>query len=575
MVALADLTRACEPLAAMPFPPPEMSPLLRAIVVLLVVLLAAHAPMLLNDGLFMDGWLVLKPRPDYFIDIDFLLNGAGHPIFYCYDIFANWTGAPIVVMVSLAFAGIVFGAISLTLTATRLGLLNRVEAVGFALIVWTYPGYQLWAGKANAVYVLSFGLLFVGAWLLTLAFDVRGLQHVLLRVACALVFLLSFALNSTMVLYAFAVLGLFVAIWRRGNAADGFVRRTWLAAWRCGLGYPELVVLPLIYWGTLNIWFKRVGVYAQHYDAHFPTLGELAGGWWAFFVTGYRDVVAHTIRAAIQVPALFILAAVLVGLLLLLRPDTKPTAPKTAIAWPLAIAVVLFLALSSPYLIAGLRPSSAHFYESRHLLMFGVPLALALLAFKRQAERWTGPSAAFAITFGLGLIVSIGMLWSDYIFMQARTLKQEALTRNLAGRAQPAATVYALDDGFSNYPSRHVPFGLAEVTGMLRLAWGNEPFFGFALRAERPDILREIDEARKAPGSAFHYFDPSGPQATISFQPGPGAAPNQTLVRKYYACRLLARCDVAEFLAQLAQVTIKLGPIAGILPLETDAAPSR
>nr|QDF42369.1 hypothetical protein FJN17_14935 [Bradyrhizobium symbiodeficiens] len=552
-----------------------MPPLLRAIVVLLVVLLAAHAPMLLNDGLFMDDWLVLKPRPDYFIDIDFLLNGAGHPIFYSYDKFANWTGAPVVVMVSLALAGIVFGAMSLVLTATRLGLLDRAEAVGFALIVWTYPGYQLWAGKANAVYVFSFGLLLIGAWLLTLAFSARGLRRVLLRVACSLVFLLSFALNSTIVLYAFVVLGLFVAIWRGGKAADGLVRRTWLASWRCALFYPELMVLPLIYWGTLNIWFKRIGVYTQHYDAHLPSLRELAGGWWAFFITGYRDVVVHALRAAIAVPALFILAAVLVGIVLLLRADTKPTTSRLAIALPLALAVVLFLALSSPYLIAGLRPSSTHFYESRHLLMFGVPSALAFLAFKRLAGCWITPSTAFAIMFGSGLILSIGMLWSDYVFMQARTLKQEALTRDLAGRPQPAATVYALDDGFVDYPSRHVPFGLAEVTGMLRLAWGNQPFFGFALRAERPDILRGMDEARTAPGSAFHHFDPTGPQATISFQPGPGAAPNQTLVRKYYACRLLARCDVAEFLAQLAQVTIKLGPIAGILPLEKDVAPSR
>ena len=549
--------------------------MLRAIVVLLVVLLAAHAPMLLNDGLFMDDWLVLKPRPDYFIDIDFLLNGAGHPIFYGYDTFANWTGAPVVVMVSLALAGIVFGAMSLVLTATRLGLLDRAEAVGFALIVWTYPGYQLWAGKANAVYVFSFGLLLIGAWLLTLAFSARGLRRVLLRVACALVFLLSFALNSTIVLYAFVVLGLFVAIWRGGKAADGLVRRTWLASWRCVLFYPELIVLPLIYWGTLNIWFKRIGVYTQHYDAHLPSLRELAGGWLAFFITGYRDVVAHALRAAIAVPALFILAAVLVGIVLLLRADTKPTTSRLAIALPLVLAVVLFLALSSPYLIAGLRPSSTHFYESRHLLMFGVPSALAFLAFKRLAGRWITPSVAFAIMFGSGLILSIGMLWSDYVFMQARTLKQEALTRDLAGRPQPAATVYALDDGFVDYPSRHVPFGLAEVTGMLRLAWGNQPFFGFALRAERPDILRGMDEARTAPGSAFHHFDPRGPQATISFQPGPGAAPNQTLVRKYYACRLLARCDVAEFLAQLAQVTIKLGPIAGILPLEKHVAPSR
>ncbi|MDA9403665.1 hypothetical protein [Bradyrhizobium sp. CCBAU 45389] len=553
--------------------------MLRATVVLLALLLIAHAPMLLNDGLFMDDWFVLKPRPDYFIDIGFLLNGAGHPIFYSYDTLANWTGAPVAVMVSLAFAGVVFGATCLVLTAMRLGLLDCTEAVGFALIVWTYPGYQLWAGKANAVYVFSFGLLFVGAWLLTLAFSTRGWRRVLLRVACAVVFLLSFALNSTVVLYACVMLGLFVANWRSGAVAQGFIRRTWLAAWRCALGYPELIVLPLVYAGTLSIWFKRIGLYAQHYDAHFPTLDELSNGWRAFFDAGYRDVVAHAIRAAIQVPAPFILAAALVGIvLLLLRPGTEPTAPRRAIALPLVLAVVLFLALSSPYLIAGLRPSSTHFYESRHLLLFGVPAALALLAFKRQAERWIGPSAAFASLFGLATILWFGMLWNDYTFMQARTLKQEALTRGLAGLVQPAATVYALDDRFFDRPSRDVPFGLAEVTGMLRLAWGNQPFFGFALGAERPDVLQEMEEKRVAPGTAFRHIDPSGRQATILLQAGSGGAADRALVRTYYTCRLLARCDVAELLAQLAQVTIKVGPIAGITPLNgasENVAPSR
>lgn len=563
-------------LRAMTFPSHSYkSSLLRPIAILVVVLLVAHAPMLLNDGLFMDDWLVLKPRPDFFIDIDFLLSGAGHPIFYSYDRFANWTGAPIAVMVSMALAGIIFGATCLVLTATRLNLLDRAEAVGFALIVWTYPGYQLWAGKANGVYVLSFGLLCVGAWLLTLAFSACGLRRLLLRVVAALVFLLSFALNSTIILYAFLMLGLFVAVWRGCDAGQGFVRRTWGAAWRCVFTYPDLVVLPLVYWGALNIWFKRSGVYEQHYNAHFPALSELVQGWRVFFATSYTDVIVYTLHAARDAPMLFIVAAAIVGIaLLLLRADTEPTASRRTIALPLALAVALFLALSLPYLISGLRPSTSHFYETRHILMFGLPSALTLLALKRAAERWVRPSLAFAVVFGLGTILSIGMLWNVYAFMQARTLKQEALAHDLAGRSQPAATVYALDDGFVDYPSRHVPFGMTEVTGMLWLAWGNQPFYGFALRAERPTILREVEGARTAPGSAFHHFDPRGAQATISMQPGPAAAPNLALALRYYACRLLARCDVSQFLDQLAQVTIKVGPIAGILPIE-GAKPSQ
>ncbi|MBR1132700.1 hypothetical protein [Bradyrhizobium iriomotense] len=553
--------------------------MLRATVVLLVLLLVAHAPMLLNDGLFMDDWFVLKPRPDYTIDIDFLLSGAGHPIFYGYDTFANWTGAPVAVMVAMAFAGILLGATCLVLTATRLDLLDRAEAVGFALIVWTYPGYQLWAGKANAVYVLSFGLVFMGTWILTLAFGAHGLRRVLLRIAGALVFLLSFALNSTIVLYTFVVLGLFIAIWRGGDAAHGFVRRTWLAAWRCALGYPELIVLPLVYWGALNIWFKRIGVYAQHYGAHFPTLGELANGWKVFFITSCWDVVVGVLKMTIEAPAPLVVAALLIGAaLFLLRSEAEPTTAKCMVVAPLLLAVVLFLALSLPYLVAGSRPDSSHFYESRHLLMFGLPSALILLGLKRWVEHAIGPKAAFAIVLGFGSVLSIGLLWNTYMFMQARTLKQEALANDLVSRAQPAATVFALDDGFVDYPSRHVPFGVAEVTGMLRLAWGNQSFFGFALRAERPTVLQEMEMMRTAPGSAFRHFDPSGPQATISLQPGPGAAPNQALARKYYACRLLSRCDVSELLRQLAEVTIRPGPIAGIMPLghpKADAMPNR
>ncbi len=543
------------------------------------MLLVAHAPMLLNDGLFMDDWLVLKPRPDFMIDIDFLLSGAGHPIFFSYDTFANWTGAPIVVMVLLALAGIFLGAMCLALTATRLGLLDRAEAVGFALIVWTYPGYQLWAGKANAVYVFSFGLVFIGAWLLTLAFSAQGMRCVLLRLACALVFLLSFALNSTIMLYAFVLAGLFIAVWRSRGEAEGLIQRTWRAAWYCMTRYPELAVLPLVYWGALSVWFKRTGVYAQHYNAHLPTFGELANGWKTFFVTAYWDVVTNALKMTIDAPAPLVVAALLVGAgLFLLRSETEPTATGNAIAAPLSLAVVSFLALSLPYLVAGSRPSSSHFYESRHLLMFGLPSALTLLAFKRWVERTIGPKAAFVVVFGSGAVLSIGLLWNVYVFMQARTLKQESLANDLVSRAQPAATVFALDDGFVDYPSRHVPFGFAEVSGMLRLAWGNQPFVGFTLRAEKPTVLQEVEVARTAPGSAFHHFDPSGPQATISLQPGPAAAPNQALVRKYYACRLLSRCDVSQFLRELAEVTIKPGPIAGITPLERskpDARPSR
>jgi hypothetical protein len=537
-----------------------------ALAVLSLLLLAAHAPLFLNDGVVMDDWLVLKLRPDEAIDLSFLVRGAGHPVFFGYYSIANMTGAPVAVMLIMTVLAILAGAVCLALAAMRSALLSRAEAIGVALLVWTYPGYQMWAGKANAVYVFSFGLFFVATWLLTLAFDANGVRRAALRVASALGFFFSFELNSLMVLYVFAMFGLFVAVWRAHGHEQGPIRRLVLSAWRCAAGYPELVVLPLVYWGVLNIWFKRVGVYAGYYGIRLPTFSDLLDGWHSFFEMGYMNVLARAGRMAMDYRSLFVAMVLLVIILALARRGERSRPSASRIALPLLLSVLLFAALALPYLISGIRPTQ-HFYETRHLLLFGLPGALVVLSAKRLLETIIGDRAAVALAFGLALIVSVAALWSSYIFVQARVLKQQALSSHLAGMPMPAALVFDLDDGFYDHSRRQVPFGIAEITGMLRLAWGERPFFGFSQQAERPTILQEMELSRVAEGSAFRYIDLSGPQATISLRPGPAAAPNAVLVRHYYACRLLARCNVAAFLTQLAVVKVDVGPIAGVLPL--------
>ena len=147
-------------------------------------------------------------------------------------------------------------------------------------------------------------------------------------------------------------------------------------------------------------------------------------------------------------------------------------------------------------------------------------MALGHLDNNRLSETAVSANVAFAVVFGTASILSIAMLWNSYVLMQTRVLRQEALSSHLAVITKPAATVFAVNNGFLDYPSTRMPFGVSEVSGMLRLAWGNRPFLGFTLGVERPTFLHEMEFLRSAEGSAFHNIDPSGPQATISFQPG-------------------------------------------------------
>ena len=108
-----------------------------------------------------------------------------------------------------------------------------------------------------------------------------------------------------------------------------------------------------------------------------------------------------------------------------------------AVMLPLLLSLMLFLALPIPYLIAGIRPTLA-FYETRHLLLFGLPGALFALAAKRLLEGAVGDRSALIGVFGLALTVSLAALWNGYVVMQARTLKQEALVNHLRAMPMPA-----------------------------------------------------------------------------------------------------------------------------------------
>ena len=122
----------------------------------------------------------------------------------------------------------------------------------------------------------------------------------------------------------------------------------------------------------------------------------------------------------------------------LARGSERPRLSVSRIAPPSCLGLLLFVALALPYLIAGIRPNQ-HFYETRHLLLFGLPAAFVVLSGKRLLESFIGERAAFVGTFGLALMVSVAALWSSYIFLQARVLKQEALSSHLAAMPMLAA----------------------------------------------------------------------------------------------------------------------------------------
>lgn len=534
-------------------------------IALIGALAIAHAPLMVNNGFFGDDWLLFEVKPGYPVQTAFLLHGAGHPFVYAYCSVANWLGDPAFFMKALALAAIGIGAAALKSFLCRLGVFSRFEAIVFAFLVWSYAGYQDWATKLAATYLFSFALLCLGLDLFTVIAS-SGRSRIWLRLCALAVIFCSFSLNSLIAAYYVGISAFFFAEWLERQGCQKIATHLLASIKR----FADFLVLPFVYWFSVNHFFPKVGPYKNYYLLRAPGIEDLLSGLYNFWNWGFvqPERIAVNLARESRLP---IILALLVGFgfvtlaaLLNKRRMDRVTGSAGSAAWPAAAAVILFVACASPYIASGLSPDG-HFFESRHLILFGLPLGLILVCTYRTVSLIFHNRAAGQALIALALSANLCALWSGYFFQQARWLRQEALIEGLRlSYSEPPATVFNLVDGFLDHPG-HIYFGITEITGALHAAWDSRPLFGFTGRNERPTILQEMDKSKHMDGSAFQNLDLWGPQATIQLNPKPPVLTNYGLSRSYYRC-LIRWCDERSIVDTLANTTIRVGPIPNLAP---------
>lgn len=537
----------------------------RDAVVLLGALLIVHIPLLLNNGLFGEDWLLFEIKPGYPTQLDFLLHGAGHPFLYAYSALANLSGHPIACMKALALAGILIGAANLYGFLLRLRWFSGFEATVFALLVWSYAGFQDWATKLTATYLFSMALLCVGLNILANLISGDRPRPALRLCGLAAIFL-SFSLNSMIAAYLIGLCAAFASAgFDRANSVGAHARRLATVA----LHYVDFLAVPAVYWISIHhYFFPKLGPYQVYYLLRVPSLHEWLSRLGDFGRWGYLELARNGLFIARATPKLVIPALVIGAAVVLLasRPKrNKGEAGDVAVAIGLmAVALAAFVICTAPYIVSGISPDG-HFYESRHLILFGIPLALALVAGYRLASRVFGNDAVGRILAVAAIALNICALWNGYFFQQGRWLRQAALIDDLQRKyPAPPAAVFDLSDGFLDHGG-HTFFGITEITGALHAAWDSRPLFGFTGNHERPTILQEMDAMLDKDGSAFRNMDIWGPQATIDFVPKPPVLTYYALSLAYYRY-LVSSCYPGAFTDALAEATVRVGPIPNLAP---------
>ncbi|MGV8834208.1 MAG: hypothetical protein ACOH2N_19760 [Devosia sp.] len=501
-------------------------------------------------------------KPGYSINLRYFLS-AGHPFEFALFSVANATGAPIVFVQVVTFCAILLGALALVSVVTRLRALSRLEALVCAVLVFAWPGYELWAGKGTASYVICLGLFFISVRLWLAMAEASKAAHAW-RIMALAGFFVSFSLHSLMVLYVFALPAMLTLMPSRQQTGDRLEARVRTMARTMVLRYPDFVILPLLYWFLLGELFPRLGPYADYYHIR---LLDLAA-WLSGVNTFLRWAVIERLFQARTLLAhdrwLLLCSLGLSGIAGLLAGRHPALRPKGGSGYLLGAALLTFVALAVPYLLVETLPS-AHFYESRHLLLYGVPAALAYVAIQRLADRFAGRWVALAFAT-VTMAVTVASTWQAHVFLQARWLQQLAMIHDLQRDwPVPPAMVYSLENGFADTGERNVYYGFFEVTGALHLVWQDQPFVGFTQRNERSSILQEIKGALGVTGSAVRNMQPDGPQATIILSPGEDNGSNRAMVLGYYQCLLAPGCSMDEIIDGFAITHLVTGKIKGVL----------
>jgi len=541
-----------------------------------LVALLVHGLLLLNDGLYWDGWLIYTGiREGNWKRLHVLSFDRGAPTDFLYFVLLSHFKNILLGCRVVVFTCIILTAYAIFRACSESTFLSRRESLFVALISITYPAFQTWAELSTGHYVVYYTLFWLASLSALGSERSRGVRRIVLRCLALAAFFLSFGLNSLLVFYAgFVFLLLFVR--RRKSCFNGEESILEFLP-RC----LDFLVLPFLYWTAKQCLFPRFGLFADYnkFQLGFLSVGRQFA---SFFYHGIYTQLNDSLQLLLIQPALILLGW---GACRWWAASVGPRINEPSNGFPTAASKILFFGLGLlslamlPYALVGRSPSS-HGYSTRHALLLGFPLALILvstarLAFCKEPGILPGSWAAFlrisVLLFGAATI-------RNHFSFQARWVKVRSVMMNLAQITDAGKySIFWVKDRFREIPLRldNELYSYHEWSSIFKTLWGNERRIGIDERGKGARSL-----------SAFlHFkdffnlsdFNPAGCQAVLTITPGTAARGDGRLARGYLFYKYFDKDKLDGFLRQVTvvQVEARQDPRATDCQLSSNSPPDR
>lgn len=520
---------------------------------LFFVALLSHGPLLLNDGIYWDGWMVywLRREQNWRAMVAWSKELGGLPL----RLLQRWvlgslpdTEAGFKIAVFLSF---VICALLVYLLAHRVGRLGLWDSLFVALIGLVYPACQTSVEITCSMPRITFVFFLLATLLACMAERHKGLHHISLRIGSLISFTLSFCTNSFLVFYA----GFFL-LWMIDAAR--IKKLTLLDLVRDLLPKRlDYILLPVIYWWLARTLSPPSGLYAGYNPIRFSG---------AILTYGYRKFFENSVYAQWRValwrmytqPWVGMVAAVIAGAVFVLARGRAAFTRRSNCDHLLVLIYGLILLICGmfPYVVVG-KPPSIEGWDSRHAILLALPVALivvTLVGWCCAGRSRNAQAAGYAVLAVFVWLFTVST-WSYYARWQARWVKDKAIIAELQGFGEERRnSVFWIDDRMPVGPESSYAF--YDWSGLFKSAWSDESHIGLDIKVYNEDFLRDGKRYFNE-RYMLSNFDPNGRQAQLIIWPGRAAGTEWRLVLQYWRFRFLEPDGLRDFLSHVVSITVQ------------------
>jgi len=528
-----------------------------------VMAILSHGLLLLNDGMYWDGWLLDNHlAEDDWAEVNKWATNSGMPAIGYFYWALKLVGIASFYKI-VAFIALFVSALLVFKICLETKWLTKVEATGIALLSLVYPAYQT-AVEMSTFRYLVFYCIFLYV-ILQLWKTIRVEAPLVLtpwrRLLLLLLLFFSFNLNSLLVFYFPLILTLFWSL-KESNA-----HLSWTAVLKKHVPSKlDFIAVPFIFFAIKNIFSPTSGVYANYNKLNLnpASLGTHVGTYIENALVGQFEVALSGLLAH---PFLLLLIFALTYLAYAkYQPETNETENPpgdTPAILLVAFAGLLLVSAIFPYAAVAQSPSLEG-WHTRHALLASLPVALLVVSLLRPMwfifagqARGAMDGRFAALLIGVLLLASFSLSTiSTYISWQARAVKDKAIIGILADTPiLKGISVFWVDDQYPLGGERLYRF--YEWAGMLKKAWGGESRIGFQTQGYSTESLA-IYGNFYTKSNLLSEFEPTGCQAGLTIRQNVDKYSESELVWNYYKKKFFAPDELPEFLGRVIHIEVLL-----------------